>query len=55
MQQAMLALAGAMVLVLIGWRLRGRQMLAATAFGLALAVIVVWLDREGLWPSGWRR
>ena len=55
MDQAMLAISGALVLVLIGWRLRGRQMLAATAFGLALAVIVVWLDREGLWPNGWSR
>lgn len=44
-----------LVLALIGWRLRGRQVLAATVFGLAVAVLVVWMDQSGLWPASWRR
>lgn len=55
MDQLVFVVSGALVLVLIGWRLRGRQMLAATAFGLAFAVMVVWLDHQGLWPASWRR
>jgi hypothetical protein len=44
-----------LVLVLIGWRMRGRTMLMATCFGLAFAVLVLWLDQSGLWPQAWRR
>lgn len=44
-----------LVLALVGWRLRGRQVLAAAVFGLAVAVVVVWMDQSGLWPNAWRR
>ena len=44
-----------LVLVLVGWRMRGRTMLMAACFGLAFAVLVLWLDQSGLWPQGWRR
>lgn len=55
MDQGMGVLFAALVLLLVGWRLRGRQILAATAFGLAVAVLVVWMDQTGLWPQSWRR
>jgi hypothetical protein len=48
-------LLGAAVLVLVGRRMMGRQMLAATVFGLAVVVVVVWMDQSGLWPRSWRR
>ncbi len=44
-----------LVLVLVGWRMRGRTMLMATCFGLAFAVLVLWLDQSGLWPQSWHR
>lgn len=43
-----------LMLVLIGRFMRGRRILAATAFGLAFAVTVVWLERAGYWPRSWR-
>ena len=42
------------VLVLIGWRLPGRNLLLAAAAALALAALVVSLDRAGIWPGAWR-
>jgi hypothetical protein len=44
----------ALVLILVGRFMRGRSMLAATAFGLGLALVVVWLERAGYWPRSWR-
>ena len=29
--------------------------LLVSLFGLAFAVIVLWLDRSGVWPDDWRR
>lgn len=55
MEQLPCVIAGVAVLLLVGWRMRGRSMLAAAAFGLAFAVIVLWLDRSGVWPEAWRR
>lgn len=54
MEQLPYVIAGIAVL-LVGWRMRGRSILAALVFGLAFAVLVVWLDRSGLWPESWRR
>lgn len=43
-----------LMLILIGRSMRGRMVLAATAFGLAFVVTVVWLERAGYWPRSWR-
>ena len=55
MDQWPYVIAGVAVLLLVGWRMRGRNLLAALVFGLAFAVVVVWLDRSGAWPDDWRR
>lgn len=55
MEQWPYIIAGVAVLLLVGWRMRGRSMLMALAFGLAFALVVVWLDRSGMWPDDWRR
>jgi hypothetical protein len=42
------------VLFLVGRRLPGQAWLVTIAVALALVVIVLWLERSGLWPQNWR-
>ncbi len=42
------------MLLLIGRGLPGQAWLITIAVALALVVTVVWLERSGLWPQGWR-
>ena len=42
------------VLFLVGWGMPGRRMLVAVAGALALVVLILLVERAGLWPQGWR-
>jgi hypothetical protein len=42
------------VLFLVGRGIPRRSMLLAIAVALALVVLVVAVERAGLWPQGWR-
>lgn len=42
------------VLFLVGRGMPGRPMLIAVAVALGVVVLILLVERAGLWPQGWR-